>query len=135
MGMPDDIEIIDTMIGLPSHDRKDIYKFLSPELRDAESGTFKMPAQYMFKDIPAEIDADADPVAVTLYHMNRIGSAQIALLTPLEAALTVLWSLLWLAEVVTSRQSLGILLILLSTLLAARWLPPWQLLHRKKLPT
>lgn len=67
--------------------------------------------------------------------VNRIGSAQIALLTPLEAALTVLWSLLWLAEVITSRQGLGILLILLSTLLAARWLPPWQPLHRKKLPT
>ena len=76
MGMPDNIEIIDTMIGLPSHDRKEIYKFLSSELRDEESGTFKMPAQYMFKDLPAEIEPDADPVAVTLYNMDRYGIAK-----------------------------------------------------------
>jgi len=76
MGMPTDIGIIDTMIGLPSHDRKEIYKFLAPELRDTESGTFTMPAQYMFKDIPDEIDADADPVAVTLMNMDRFGVAK-----------------------------------------------------------
>lgn len=76
MGMPTDIGIIDTMIGLPSHDRKEIYKFLAPELRDAESGTYTMPAQYMFKDIPDEIDADADPVAVTLMNMDRFGVAK-----------------------------------------------------------
>jgi drug/metabolite transporter (DMT)-like permease len=51
--------------------------------------------------------------------VNRIGSAQIALLTPLEAALTVVWAVLWLAEVITWRQGLGILLILLSAALAA----------------
>ncbi|HRW40681.1 MAG TPA: amidohydrolase family protein [Microthrixaceae bacterium] len=76
MGMPKNIEIIDTMIGLPSHDRREIYKFLAADLRDEESGTFTMPAQYMFKDIPAEIDADADPVAVTLYNMDRFGVAR-----------------------------------------------------------
>ena len=76
MGMPTDIGIIDTMIGLPSHDRKEIYKFLAPELRDEESGTFTMPAQYMFKDVPDEIDADADPVAVTLMNMDRFGVAK-----------------------------------------------------------
>lgn len=76
MGMPSDIGIIDTMIGLPSHDRREIYKFLAADLRDSESGTFKMPAQYMFKDLPAEIDADADPVAVTLYNMDRFGIAK-----------------------------------------------------------
>ena len=73
MGMPTDIPIIDTMIGLPSHDRREIYKFLAPDLRDDESGTFKMPAQYMFKDIPEEIDEGVDPVAVTLYNMDRFG--------------------------------------------------------------
>lgn len=76
MGMPSDIGIIDTMIGLPSHDRREIYKFLAADLRDSESGTFKMPAQYMFKDLPAEIDAEADPVAVTLYNMDRFGIAK-----------------------------------------------------------
>lgn len=54
--------------------------------------------------------------------VNRIGSAQIALLTPLEAALTVLWSVIWLAEVVTVRQGMGIGLILLSAALVAPWL-------------
>ncbi|MCC6185207.1 MAG: amidohydrolase, partial [Microthrixaceae bacterium] len=34
MGMPKNIEIIDTMIGLPSHDRREIYKFLAADLRD-----------------------------------------------------------------------------------------------------
>ncbi len=66
--------------------------------------------------------------------VKRIGSAQIALLTPLEAALTVLWSVLWLAESVTPRQSFGILLILLSTVLAARW-PQRRQLRARKLPT
>ena len=66
--------------------------------------------------------------------VNRIGSAQIALLTPLEAALTVLWSILWLAEVVTIPQTLGILLIILSTALVVR--PPWKLpIRAHKLPT
>lgn len=66
--------------------------------------------------------------------VNRIGSAQIALLTPLEAALTVLWSVLWLAETITARQSLGILLILLSAGLAVRWPHLWQQ-RMRKLPT
>lgn len=64
--------------------------------------------------------------------VNRIGSAQIALLTPLEAALTVLWSILWLSELITPRQSLGIALILLSTALAAR-LPQFSLRSVRKL--
>jgi hypothetical protein len=54
MGMPTNVPIIDTMIGFPSTDRREIYKFLAPNLRDSESrDDFKMPAQYMFKDIPA----------------------------------------------------------------------------------
>ena len=32
-----------------------------------------MPAQYMFKDIPAELDEGIDPVAVTLDNMDRYG--------------------------------------------------------------
>jgi len=77
MGMPTDIPIIDTMIGFPSTDRREVYKFLAPSLRDAESKeNFKMPAQYMFKDIPAELDEGVDPVAVTLDNMDRYGVAQ-----------------------------------------------------------
>ena len=35
-----------------------------------------MPAQYMFKDIPAEIGEGVDPVAVTLHNMDTYGVAQ-----------------------------------------------------------
>jgi predicted TIM-barrel fold metal-dependent hydrolase len=73
MGMPTDVPIIDTMIGFPSSDRREIYRFLAPELRDDESGTFTMPAQYMFKDVPSEIGEGIDPVAVTLHTMDRFG--------------------------------------------------------------
>jgi len=74
MGMPTDVPIIDTMIGFPSADRREVYKFLAPSLRDAESiEDFKMPAQYMFKDIPDDIDEGVDPVAVTLDNMDRYG--------------------------------------------------------------
>ena len=77
MGMPSDLPIIDTMIGFPSADRREVYKFLAPSLRDSESiEDFKMPAQYMFKDIPEELDEGVDPVAVTLDNMDRYGIAQ-----------------------------------------------------------
>lgn len=77
MGMPGDIRIIDTMIGFPSANREDVYKFLAPALRDAESkDSFKMPAEYMFKDIPDDLEEGVDPVAVTLDNMNRYGVAQ-----------------------------------------------------------
>ncbi len=73
MGMPNDVPIIDTMIGFPSTDRREVYRFMADDLRDAESGTFKMPAQYMFKDLPEEIEEGVDPVGVTLYTMDRFG--------------------------------------------------------------
>jgi uncharacterized protein len=77
MGMPTDVRIIDTMIGFPHPDRSEVYKFLAPHLRDAESlEQFKMPAQYMFKDVPPEIAADVDPVAVTLHNMDTHGVAR-----------------------------------------------------------
>ena len=54
MGMPKDIKIIDTMLGIPeAEDRKDWYTWFRPLIRDAQSlKEFEMPAQYMFKDIP-----------------------------------------------------------------------------------
>ncbi|MCP4434896.1 MAG: amidohydrolase [Actinomycetia bacterium] len=74
MAMPTDVPIIDTMIGFPSSDRSQVYKFLAPSLRDKESQEdFKMPAQYMFKDVPAEIGEGVDPVAVTLHNMDTFG--------------------------------------------------------------
>ncbi len=77
MTMPTDIAIIDTMIGFPSTDRREVSKFLAPSLRDKESQEdFKMPAQYMFKDIPADIGEGVDPVAVTLHNMDTYGVRQ-----------------------------------------------------------
>ncbi|MFV0317195.1 MAG: amidohydrolase family protein [Microthrixaceae bacterium] len=77
MAMPTDVAIIDTMIGFPSSDRREVYKFISPALRDKESQEdFKMPAQYLFKDIPAEIGEGIDPVAVTLHNMDTYGVAR-----------------------------------------------------------
>jgi poly(A) polymerase Pap1 len=54
MTYPKDIKIIDTMLGIPTHvDRSDWYSSFRPLLNDQQSrDMFKMPAQYMFKDIP-----------------------------------------------------------------------------------
>ena len=63
MGFPTDIKIIETFVGMPSRNRKEVYKFLAPHLRDQESKDFRFPAQYMFKDVPPDIDETIDPVA------------------------------------------------------------------------
>lgn len=63
--------------------------------------------------------------------INRIGSGQMALLTPLETLLTIIWSMLFLGERLNAWQWVGGLLILASALLAiqrlgrARWRPAW----------
>ncbi len=74
MAMPTDLGIIDTMVGFPKRDRREVYKFLAPNLRDKESQEeFSFPAQYMFKDIPADVDDNVDPVLVVLDNMDRFG--------------------------------------------------------------
>ena len=71
------IEIIDTMVGFPKADRSEVYRFLDPHLRDTESKEeFTFPAQYMFKDIPPELEDNVDTVAVVLDNMDRFGVAQ-----------------------------------------------------------
>jgi drug/metabolite transporter (DMT)-like permease len=55
----------------------------------------------------------------------RIGGAQVAMMTPLEILLTVIWSLLFLGERLTTLQWLGGLLILASAALAVQWLGHW----------
>jgi predicted TIM-barrel fold metal-dependent hydrolase len=53
MPMPTDIKVIDLMMGIPAEDNSGWYEFIKPMLMDEESHKlFKMPAQYMFKDIP-----------------------------------------------------------------------------------
>ncbi len=77
MAMPTDLGIIDTMVGFPKRDRREVYKFLAPNLRDKESQEeFTFPAQYMFKDVPADVDDNVDPVLVVLDNMDRFGVEQ-----------------------------------------------------------
>jgi predicted TIM-barrel fold metal-dependent hydrolase len=70
--MPTDVGVIDLMLGLPEGHKKDWYKFLAPQLRD-ESSDYEFPVQYMFKEVPKDIDDDADPVTVVLKEMDRFG--------------------------------------------------------------
>jgi predicted TIM-barrel fold metal-dependent hydrolase len=76
MGLPGDVGIIDTMCGFPSRDRREVYKFLAPHLRDQESKEFRFPAQYMFKDVPPDLEDNVDPVAVVLDNLDRFGIAK-----------------------------------------------------------
>jgi predicted TIM-barrel fold metal-dependent hydrolase len=75
MAMPENVGIIDTMCGFPSRDRREVYKFLAPHLRDDESKGFRFPAQYMFKDVPPDLEDNVDPVAVVLDNLDRFGIA------------------------------------------------------------
>lgn len=72
MGMPTDIRIIDCMLGIPeAEDRSAWFEFFRPLLKDEQSvEQFKMPAQYMFKDIPQTRKVD-DFVAWTVDQMDR----------------------------------------------------------------
>jgi uncharacterized protein len=62
------------MVGFPGRNRREVYRFLDPILRDKESlENFSFPAQYMFKDVPAELEDNVDPVAVVLDNLDRFG--------------------------------------------------------------
>ena len=75
MGMPEDVGIVDTMIGFPHADMAGVYDFITRQTKDRESKEdFKFPAEYMFKDVPEKELTDArDPVSVTLGEMDRWG--------------------------------------------------------------
>jgi predicted TIM-barrel fold metal-dependent hydrolase len=71
MGFPTDIKVIETFVGMPSRNRKEVYKFLAPHLRDQESKDFRFPAQYMFKDVPPDIEESIDPVAFLVDQLDQ----------------------------------------------------------------
>jgi predicted TIM-barrel fold metal-dependent hydrolase len=73
MTMPSDVGVIDLMMGIPEGSKKDWYGFLRAGFMDAESGDMEFPVQYMFKDVPKDIDEGADPVAVVLGEMDHFG--------------------------------------------------------------
>lgn len=71
MAMPTDIGIIDLMMGIPGEDNSSWYDFIRPLLMDEESRQmFKMPAQYMFKDIP-EAGKQDDYIAWVIAQMDK----------------------------------------------------------------
>jgi predicted TIM-barrel fold metal-dependent hydrolase len=74
MAMPTDIGVIDLMLQVPDGTKRDWYRFLAGNLRDAESlQEFEFPVEYMFKDVPDDLPDDADPVDVVLREMDRHG--------------------------------------------------------------
>jgi uncharacterized protein len=71
--MPTDLGVVDLMIGFPSADARRKYDSLRELAKDAESQRMQMPAEYMFKEVPDHLDAEEDPVAVTLAAMDKHG--------------------------------------------------------------
>jgi uncharacterized protein len=72
--MPSDIGIIDTMIGFPVRDFKEMYGFITRQTKDRESKEeFKFPVEYMFKGVPEGLHEGDDPIHVTLTEMDRYG--------------------------------------------------------------
>lgn len=73
MGMPDKPNAIDLMLNIPGEDTSGWYEFMKPLFRDEESRkVFKMPAQYMFKNIPDAGKQD-DYIAYTIAKMDALG--------------------------------------------------------------
>jgi uncharacterized protein len=74
MGMPTDIGIVDTMMGFPHADMKEVYRFITRQTNDTESKeSFEFPVEYMFKDVPEKKMAAEDPVGATLREMDLWG--------------------------------------------------------------
>ena len=73
MAMPQDVGIIDCMIGFPATDFSQ-YEFIRKQLRDAESrDEYDFPVEYMFKHVPKELYGTENPIDVTLHEMDRFG--------------------------------------------------------------
>jgi hypothetical protein len=73
MTMPTGVGAIDLMMGIPEGSKKEWYGFLRAGFMDSESGEMEFPVQYMFKDVPKDLDEDVDPVAVVLGEMDHFG--------------------------------------------------------------
>ena len=75
MGVPADLAVIDTMIGLPMVDRLEWQQTMASVLRDQGSRGFTHPAGYMYKHTP-EVPRDADSIDRLLFEMDRFGIAR-----------------------------------------------------------
>jgi uncharacterized protein len=75
MGMPEDLGVVDTMVGFPHADMKEAYRFITRQTKDLESKEeFEFPVEYIFKDVPGkDLKGSSDPIGVTLREMDVWG--------------------------------------------------------------
>jgi len=79
MTIPENISVVDLCLNIPGDDDSHWYEFIKPMLMDAESReAFKMPAQYMFKNIPEAVGHD-DYIAFTVEEMDKYNIRQAML--------------------------------------------------------
>jgi len=79
MPIPSGLKAIDLMMNIPDGDPTAWYEFIKPLLLDEESrNVFKMPAQYMFKNIP-QIEDQKDYVQYAITEMDKWGIEQAML--------------------------------------------------------
>jgi uncharacterized protein len=73
MGFPSDVKAIDLMLNIPGEDQTEWYEFMRPLFLDEDSRNYaKMPAEYMFRNIP-DIEKQDDYIAYTVAEMDRWG--------------------------------------------------------------
>jgi predicted TIM-barrel fold metal-dependent hydrolase len=75
MGMPTGVGVIDTMLGFPHPDMKEVYRFITRQTKDSQSKEeFEFPVEYMFKDVPEKgLRQEVDPISATLREMDIWG--------------------------------------------------------------
>lgn len=75
MAMPNDLGLVDLMIGFPSATARDHYDYLRAITKDVGSQSMDFPAGYLFKEVPNSLEPGADPVETTVAAMDRNGVA------------------------------------------------------------
>ena len=73
--MPTGVGVVDTMIGFPTADFAESFRFITRQTKDHESKrVFESPIEYLFKDSPRKDLPDTDdPVSITLAEMDHWG--------------------------------------------------------------
>jgi hypothetical protein len=69
--MPQDLGVVDLMIGFPSADAQGKYGTLRELAKDAESKERQFPAEYMFKEVPIISTGTTTPRAIIDYANSR----------------------------------------------------------------
>lgn len=75
MAFPGGVGVIDLMIGFPKKSATDHYRFMQGALKDTESKSMAMPAQYMFTEVPSDVGDQSDTVSMLIADMDRCGVA------------------------------------------------------------